>query len=268
MVAPYLFWVSIDTGSCQASAHLHAVLTDSLLQAKVEPPWADNCAMRIEKWGILVNALNKLAVRSAALEGLLEVTIFTHTYIWNCRWTSKRRSILRDIGLDIAAVRFIVGRAVLKTRPFVQRPRADCGNAVLFCLTPQLQLCQVTHIGLNLCMRMCTGGVAQGPEQVMSEEELRDLLGCDVVPLFKVLFAQMAASCVEMTEALRQSSRGRQVTSNTQLISCKNDGRQCRVQRESVNFQWQVQRRISAVHHSIQHLPLLAKMMHGIKKLQ
>ncbi|KAK9904804.1 hypothetical protein WJX75_002805 [Coccomyxa subellipsoidea] len=92
-----------------------------LEEAKVEPPWADNCAMRIEKWGILVNALNKLAVRSAALEGLLE-----------------------------------------------------------------------------------------GPEQVMSEEELRDLLGCDVVPLFKVLFAQMAASCVEMTEALRQSSRGRQ----------------------------------------------------------
>lgn len=211
------FWVSIDTGSCQASAHLHAVFTDSLLQAKVEPPWADNCAMRIEKWGILVNALNKLAVRSAALEGLLEVTIYTpyilELYIvyniWNCRWTSKRRSILRDTGLDVAAVRFTVGRAVLKTRSFVQRPRADCGNVVLFCLTPPLQLCQVTRIGLYLCMRMCTGGGAQGPEQVMSEEELRDLLGCDVVPLFKVLFAQMAASCVEMTEALRQSSRGR-----------------------------------------------------------
>ncbi len=49
-----------------------------LLQAKVEPPWADNCAMRIEKWGILVNALNKLAIRSAALEGLLEVTSPSH----------------------------------------------------------------------------------------------------------------------------------------------------------------------------------------------
>lgn len=48
------------------------------LQAKLEPPWVDNCAMRIEKWRSLVNALNTLAVRSAALEGLLEVITRSH----------------------------------------------------------------------------------------------------------------------------------------------------------------------------------------------
>ena len=61
---------------------------------------------------------------------------------------------------------------------------------------------------------MHSGGI-QGPEQVMNEDELRELLGCDVVPLFKVLFAQMVASCKEMTEALHQSSRGRRVKYRT-----------------------------------------------------
>ena len=51
----------------------------------------------------------------------------------------------------------------------------------------------------------------QGPEQVMNAAELHELLGCDVVPLFKVVFAQMAASCAAMTRALHQSDHGQRV---------------------------------------------------------
>lgn len=58
----------------------------NLAQARLEPPWADNCAMRIERWGLLVTALNRLAVRSAALEGLLEVI---PTRSCQCRNQSK-----------------------------------------------------------------------------------------------------------------------------------------------------------------------------------
>lgn len=53
----------------------------------------------------------------------------------------------------------------------------------------------------------------QGPEQVMNAAELHELLGCDVVPLFKVVFAQMAASCAAMTQALHMSNHGQQVMS-------------------------------------------------------
>jgi hypothetical protein len=45
----------------------------------------------------------------------------------------------------------------------------------------------------------------------MSEHELHELLGCDVVPLFKVLFAQMAAACASIAAALHDACMGRRV---------------------------------------------------------
>ncbi len=41
--------------------------------------------------------------------------------------------------------------------------------------------------------------------------ELRHLLGVDIVPIFALLFAQMAASCVSMSVALRDAADGKQV---------------------------------------------------------
>ncbi|BDA49628.1 hypothetical protein COCOBI_14-2480 [Coccomyxa sp. Obi] len=126
---------NVESQSCPISpclrqlrpAILHA--QHLLNEARLEPPWADNCAMRIEKWGVLVTALNRLAVRNAALEGLLE-----------------------------------------------------------------------------------------GPEQIMNAAELHELLGCDVVPLFKVVFAQMAASCAAITEALHQSDQGQRAQAHMRLL--------------------------------------------------
>lgn len=45
------------------------------MQAKLEPPWVDDTAMDLENWGNMVNLLNKLVVRIAALEDLLEVWV-------------------------------------------------------------------------------------------------------------------------------------------------------------------------------------------------
>ena len=43
----------------------------------------------------------------------------------------------------------------------------------------------------------------QSPEYILSSEELRRLLGADVMPLFRLLFAQMAASCAASTGSPR-----------------------------------------------------------------
>ncbi len=50
----------------------------------------------------------------------------------------------------------------------------------------------------------------------MSAHELRELLGCDVVPLFKVLFGQMVATCASIATALKGASSGRRVSEHTQ----------------------------------------------------
>lgn len=46
---------------------------------------------------------------------------------------------------------------------------------------------------------------------MLSEAELEVLLGCDVVPLFRVLFAQMVASCADITHTLKEANRGNRV---------------------------------------------------------
>ena len=51
----------------------------------------------------------------------------------------------------------------------------------------------------------------QSPEYILSSEELRRLLGADVMPLFRLLFAQMAASCAALAAALREAASGKQV---------------------------------------------------------
>lgn len=51
----------------------------------------------------------------------------------------------------------------------------------------------------------------QGQEQVVVASELRHLLGVDILPIFALLFAQMAASCVSMSVALRDAADGKQV---------------------------------------------------------
>jgi hypothetical protein len=42
-------------------------------QAAVEPPWVDRCSMCLTKWKTLVDAVAKLALRSSAMESILEV---------------------------------------------------------------------------------------------------------------------------------------------------------------------------------------------------
>jgi hypothetical protein len=51
----------------------------------------------------------------------------------------------------------------------------------------------------------------QGPGQVLSSEKLQVLLGKDLMPLFRLILAQMAASCAAMAGALKDASAGRQV---------------------------------------------------------
>ena len=69
-----------------------------------------------------------------------------------------------------------------------------------------LSICLPHQLHIRICIYPM-----QGPEQVMNAAELHELLGCDVVPLFKVVFAQMAASCAAMTQALHQSDHGQRV---------------------------------------------------------
>lgn len=57
---------------------------------------------------------------------------------------------------------------------------------------------------------MCSG-YSQGPEQVVLASELRHLLDVDVIPIFELLFAQMAASCANMAVALKDAAEGKQV---------------------------------------------------------
>jgi hypothetical protein len=42
------------------------------LQAKLEPPWLERYPKDLHAWGALIEALSVLALRSAALESLLE----------------------------------------------------------------------------------------------------------------------------------------------------------------------------------------------------
>ncbi len=49
-------------------------------QAELEPPWVDNCSMDLGKWGKVVDSFRKLALRSAALESLLEVRRIVYYY--------------------------------------------------------------------------------------------------------------------------------------------------------------------------------------------
>ena len=64
----------------------------------------------------------------------------------------------------------------------------------------------------------------QSPEYILSSEELRRLLGADVMPLFRLLFAQMAASCAALAAALREAASGKQVpaapSSDASSICC------------------------------------------------
>lgn len=41
-------------------------------QAKLEPPWLERYPKHLHQWGALIEALSVLALRSAALESLLE----------------------------------------------------------------------------------------------------------------------------------------------------------------------------------------------------
>ena len=45
------------------------------MQAKVEPPWLEACPKDLDKWTELLDTIQALAVRSAALESLLEVCL-------------------------------------------------------------------------------------------------------------------------------------------------------------------------------------------------
>lgn len=49
--------------------------------------------------------------------------------------------------------------------------------------------------------------------------ELQALLGVDVMPIFEILFGQMAASCATMAAALRDAACGNQVTSHAALMA-------------------------------------------------
>jgi hypothetical protein len=51
----------------------------------------------------------------------------------------------------------------------------------------------------------------QHPRHILSSKELREMLGADVMPLFRLLFAQMAASCAVLAFALREAASGKQV---------------------------------------------------------
>jgi hypothetical protein len=46
----------------------------------------------------------------------------------------------------------------------------------------------------------------QGPDYAIRKTDPHTMLGCDVVPLFKVLFAQMAAACASIAAALHDAS--------------------------------------------------------------
>ncbi len=48
-------------------------------QAAHEPTWIDNCYMDLDKWNDVVDSFRKLALRSAALESLLEVWHYFNT---------------------------------------------------------------------------------------------------------------------------------------------------------------------------------------------
>ena len=54
----------------------------------------------------------------------------------------------------------------------------------------------------------------RSPDHVLSSGELREMLGADVMPLFRLLFAQMAASCAALASALREAARGKRVSCN------------------------------------------------------
>ncbi len=45
----------------------------SCVQARSEPPWLEACAKDLGKWAELLDSIQGLALRSAALESLLEV---------------------------------------------------------------------------------------------------------------------------------------------------------------------------------------------------
>ena len=52
----------------------------------------------------------------------------------------------------------------------------------------------------------------RSPHHVLSSGELREMLGADVMPLFRLLFAQMAASCAALAFALREAASGKRVS--------------------------------------------------------
>lgn len=52
----------------------------------------------------------------------------------------------------------------------------------------------------------------QAPEHILSSRELEELLGADIMPLFRLLFSQMAASCAALAFALDAAASGKRVT--------------------------------------------------------
>ncbi len=58
----------------------------------------------------------------------------------------------------------------------------------------------------------CAQEDMRSPNHVLSSSELREMLGADVMPLFRLLFAQMAASCAALAFALREAASGKRVS--------------------------------------------------------
>lgn len=60
----------------------------------------------------------------------------------------------------------------------------------------------------------------RSPDHVLSSSELQEMLGADVMPLFRLLFAQMAASCAALACALREAASGKRVRSSSHFFTC------------------------------------------------
>ena len=58
---------------------------------------------------------------------------------------------------------------------------------------------------------MLTQEDIQDPRHVLSSSALQEMLGADVMPLFRLLFAQMAASCAALAFALSEAASGKRV---------------------------------------------------------